>query len=149
MVADGGVADTSGRRHKPRITVVIAGIPYAQAKTRGRLDGCAEWSTAVAAQTAHLPKVTGPCRLRVTFRLPPNKFPADHPYGMDLDNLLKRFFDALQQTIFSSVPGKDGCVVEVTARKVRVESDQEAGADLEILAVPVRSLTDRRGRRRT
>jgi len=51
---------------------------------------------------------------------------------MDLDNLLKRFFDALQETVFRFAPGKDGCVVEVEAKKVRVSSDAEAGADLEI-----------------
>lgn len=113
--------------------VQIVGVPYAQMKSRGRLDGCTEWSQAVVAQTAHLPKVTGPCRLLVTFRLPPNKFPTDHPYGMDLDNLLKRFFDALQETVFSSVPGKDGCVIELAAKKEKVASESEAGADLEIL----------------
>ncbi len=124
------------RRESTRVKVSIAGIPYAQVKSRGRLDGCAEWSQAVVAQTANLPKVTGPCRLRVTFRLPPSKFPADHPYGMDLDNLLKRFFDALQQTVFSTVPGKDGCVVKVVAKKKKVRSDNDAGADLEILPAP-------------
>jgi Holliday junction resolvase RusA-like endonuclease len=73
--------------------------------------------------------------MRVVFFLPSNKYPLDHPYGMDLDNLLKRFFDALNETIFRSVPGKDGCVTEIDARKIRVASDLEAGAELEITNV--------------
>jgi Holliday junction resolvase RusA-like endonuclease len=51
---------------------------------------------------------------------------------MDLDNLLKRFFDALEKTVFKSVPGRDGCVIELEAQKRRVGSDAEAGADVEI-----------------
>jgi Holliday junction resolvase RusA-like endonuclease len=51
---------------------------------------------------------------------------------MDLDNLLKRFFDALHQTIFRDIPGRDGCIVELHAKKIRVATDAEAGADLEI-----------------
>ncbi len=117
--------------------VSIAGIPYAQLKTRGRLGGRMEWSEAVKEQTSHLPPVSGPCRVRVVFRLPPNKYPLDHPYGMDLDNLLKRFFDALQETVFRAVPGRDGCVIELEARKERVGSDSAAGADLEIEPISV------------
>jgi Holliday junction resolvase RusA-like endonuclease len=56
---------------------------------------------------------------------------------MDLDNLLKRLFDALQGTVFRTVPGRDGCVIELEARKERVRSDAEAGADLEIQPVAV------------
>lgn len=110
----------------------IKGIPYAQLKSRGHLEGPRDWSDAVKKQTSHLDPVKGRCRVRVVFRLPPNKYPLDHPYGMDLDNLLKRFFDALQETVFRAAPGKDGCVVEIEARKIRVASDGEAGADLEI-----------------
>lgn len=117
---------------KPPLRVRISGIPYAQIKSRGRRGGRLEWSNAVKRQTAHLPLVSGPCRVRVVFFLPSNKYPLDHPYGMDLDNLLKRFFDALQETAFRAVPGKDGCVTEIEARKVQVSSDAEAGAELEI-----------------
>jgi hypothetical protein len=45
---------------------------------------------------------------------------------MDLDNLLKRFLDALHETVFRNVPGRDGCVVEVHAKQERVASDAEA-----------------------
>ena len=115
--------------------VNITGVPYAQAKVRGRKDGCAEWSEAVKRQTAHLRPVTGECQIRVTFKLPPSKYPSDHPYGMDLDNLLKRFLDALHETVFRDVPGRDGCVVELHAKKVKVASDDKAGAELEIVPV--------------
>lgn len=117
--------------------VSIAGVPFAQLKSRGRLEGPTEWSNAVRKQTAHLRPVTGPCRVSVLFRLPPSKYPSDHPYGMDLDNLLKRFFGALEETVFRSVPGRDGCVIELEARKVQVSSDAEAGADLEIEPIEV------------
>ena len=86
-------------------------------------------------QTAHLPKVVHPCVVRATFRLPPDKFPKDHPYGSDLDNLLKRFFDALIETVFSDASGKDGIVVSIEATKVKVASAGEAGADLEIIEI--------------
>lgn len=110
----------------------IYGVPYAQLKSRGRVSGCTEWTNAVIRQTAMLPPVLGACRVRVSFLLPPDKYPADHPYGMDLDNLIKRFLDALQETVFRLAPGRDGCVTELEARKVKVMSADEAGAELEI-----------------
>jgi len=59
-------------------------------------------------------------------------FPTDYPHGTDIDNLLKRFFDALNVTVFSEVLGRDSCVVAVEAVKVRV-TDGRTGADLEII----------------
>ncbi len=111
----------------------VNGVPYAQAKSRGRISGADEWTQAVRVQTAHLPKVKSACLMRVTFRLPPDKFPSDHPYGNDLDNLLKRFFDALNTTVFSDVPGNDGCVVSLEATKTKVANYEEAGAAIEIV----------------
>jgi Holliday junction resolvase RusA-like endonuclease len=64
--------------------------------------------------------------------LPSEKFPQDYPYGNDLDNLLKRLFDALNQTVFSNVPGNDSCVIAVEAEKVRARDDS-SGAELEII----------------
>jgi Holliday junction resolvase RusA-like endonuclease len=111
----------------------IRGVPYAQDKVRGNVSAPTIWSAAVVEQTKHLPKLKGKCLLRVTFRLPPDKFPTDHPFGNDLDNLLKRFFDALDQTVFSEAPGQDGCVVALEASKAKVGSVEESGADLEII----------------
>ncbi|GAH45741.1 unnamed protein product, partial [marine sediment metagenome] len=51
-------------------------------------------------QTKNLPTVAGSCVLRVTFLMPPSKFPKDFPFGPDIDNYLKRFQDALNNTIF-------------------------------------------------
>src|SRR5262245_28868092 len=104
------------RSHRLR----IKGVPYAQAKVTGNVAGCAEWTKAIEDQTRAHPKILGPCLLRVTFRLPPDKFPPDNPYGNDLDNLLKRFCDALGKTVFAKAPGRDGCVVALEASKVKV-----------------------------
>jgi len=122
----------------------IRGIPHSQDKPRGDPTGPPAWTDAIVAQTGHLPRVTGPCIVRVTFLLPPNKFPDDHPFGNDLDNLLKRFCDALKLTVFRDAPGTDGCIVALEATKARVEAVAEAGAELEIIMLPV--ATSSRGR---
>lgn len=111
----------------------VAGIPYGQDKPRGDKSAAPAWTAAVVAQTQLQPRIVGPCILRVTFRLPANKFPADHPYGNDLDNLLKRFCDALKETILSTAPGQDGAIISIQASKARVACDDEAGADYEFI----------------
>jgi hypothetical protein len=117
------------------LRVSISGIPYGQLKSGGDKAAPARWTERVKEQSAHLPKVVHPCLIRVTFRLPPEKFPKDHPYGSDLDNLLKRLFDALIETVFSDAPGKDGIVISIEATKVRVAGSNQAGADLEIIEI--------------
>jgi Holliday junction resolvase RusA-like endonuclease len=52
-----------------------------------------------------------------------------------LDNLLKRFQDALNVTIFSEAKGKDSCIISLTATKVKVTSSEEAGALLEVIPI--------------
>jgi len=69
--------------------------------------------------------------------LPPDKFPDDHPFGNDLDNLLKRFCDAIKRTILSDAPGTDGAIIALEATKTRVDSPADAGAELEIIELPV------------
>ncbi|HMB74704.1 MAG TPA: hypothetical protein VKQ06_14105 [Gammaproteobacteria bacterium] len=86
-------------------------------------------------KTKGLHKVTGPCLLRVTFRLPKEKFHDKNPFGTDLDNLLKRFLDALGETVFCEAPGKDACVVTLEATKVLVTNPSEAGVDGEIVRI--------------
>jgi len=93
----------------------IKGTPYSQRKVRGNVDAPGEWTETIKAQTEQLPKVKDACILKVTFLLPPDKFPADFPYGPDLDNLLKRFLDALNETIFSETQGQDSCVISLSA----------------------------------
>ncbi len=113
----------------------IAGIPYSRNKARGNKLAPKQWTQAVIDQTDSLPKVKEACIVKITFLLPPNKFPSDLPYGPDLDNLTKRFFDALNQTIFSETQGKDSCVIKVSVMKTRVESEKEARATLEVLPI--------------
>ena len=116
---------------------MIKGVPYCRNKTRGDTNAPARWTESVAEQTKDLPKITSPCLMKVTFFLPANKFPSDLPHGPDLDNLLKRFMDALKKTVFSEAEGCDSCVVAITATKTKVGSDSEAGAHLEILPFDV------------
>jgi len=113
----------------------IKGVPYSRAKSRGDIEGCKRWTDAVIEQTRSLPCVKQACVVKVTFLLPPDKFPSNFPYGPDLDNLLKRFMDALNVTIFCEAQGKDSCIVSLTVSKSRVPSKDEAGAHLEILPV--------------
>ena len=115
----------------------ISGIPYAKFKTGGRIDAPKQWTEQIIEQTKDLPKVQEACILKVTFLLPPDKFPTDLPYGPDLDNLLKRFMDALNETIFKDTQGKDSCVISLNVMKTRVESPEEAGAILEVLPVTI------------
>ena len=119
------------------INHLIKGVPYSHNKVRGSLGAADQWSQQVRLQSASLPRVKEAYALRVTFLLPPDKFPADFPHGPDLDNLLKRFMDALNDTVFADTPGKDSCVVMLTAMKTRVASYADAGAHLEVLPVSV------------
>lgn len=121
----------------PHFNVRIKGIPYSQHKRRGNVDGLAVWTQDVIRQTRNLDKVTDACIVNVTFLLPPDKFPPNFPYGSDLDNLLKRFLDALNHTIFSQARGKDSCIIAIHVTKARVESEQLSGALLEVLPVNV------------
>jgi Holliday junction resolvase RusA-like endonuclease len=116
----------------------IVGIPFSKNKVRGNSSGLAGWSAAVEKQTQDLDKICGPCLLRVTFMLPPSKLPKDHPFGNDLDNLLKRFCDALGKTILKDAPGKDGAIIKVEATKIFVSSDKKSGALFEIVELEAR-----------
>ena len=115
----------------------VRGVPYPQTKTTGNVSGCAEWSERIVEKTANLKKVTGPCLLRVTFKLPQGKFNETNPFGTDIDNLVKRLLDALSRTVFSEAPGKDACVVSLDATKVLALNPSEAGVDGEIIPISV------------
>ena len=101
------------------------------------MDAPKEWTQAIIDQTKNLPQIPDACILRVTFLLPPDKFPSDLRFGPDLDNLLKRFLDALGKTCFARSLGGDSCVISLHASKAYVESKEEAGAALEIVPVIV------------
>lgn len=119
------------------IRETIKGIPYSQNRSRGKPHAAQEWTDDVIKQTENIAKVRDACLLRITFKLPPDKFPPDYPYGPDLDNLLKRFLDALSKTVFSEAKGKDSCVIALEVMKVKVDSESDAGADFEILPIKV------------
>ncbi|BBO33585.1 hypothetical protein PLANPX_3197 [Lacipirellula parvula] len=92
------------RRAMLSIRRKIVGVPYSQTFV-GKNGAAVAWTKAVVAQTADLPLVIRPCLMRVTFLLPPSKF-ATNPVGNDLDNLLKRFCDALVKTVSAKPKGK-------------------------------------------
>src|SRR5712692_1637025 len=119
------------------INRLIRGVPYGHLKRRGKIEAPAAWSEMVVAQTRNLPKVKEACALKVTFLLPPDKFPADFPYGPDLDNLLKRLLDGLNQTIFSGTRGLDSSVILLSVMKTKVSSPAKAGVHVEILPIRV------------
>ena len=110
------------------IDLFIEGVPYGQLKGKGDVNAPARWTQAVKQATINLPKVEGPCFMIVVFVLPENKYPSDLPYGPDLDNLMKRLFDALNKTIFSEVPGGDSSVVQLMVSKRRALLDEPTGA---------------------
>jgi hypothetical protein len=119
----------------PYLRIKIDGVPYPKIKSRGDKQAPKRWTAAVVAATGGLPKVKDACLVRVTYLIPRRNVPKDIPYGTDIDNLNKRFFDALSQTIFSEAKGRDSCVIALEAMKVVVESDSDAGAALEVLPV--------------
>jgi Holliday junction resolvase RusA-like endonuclease len=121
----------------PYIAVRIEGVPYSKSKHRGAVLAPGAWTTAVRDATRCLPKIKEACILKITFMLPANKFPPNFPFGPDLDNLFKRFLDALNDTVFSDARGKDSCVVSLHVMKTRVETAEESGAHIEILPITI------------
>ncbi len=111
-----------------RIEAFVQGTPYVKHKVRGYVQGLEEWSRAIQIQTQDLGKVEGPCQLNVEFVLPAGSFPLDHPFGPDLDNLLKRLLDALNETVLSEAPGGDGAITKLAARKRRARPREATGA---------------------
>ena len=98
----------------PYIVHRVRGSPYA----RSRKAGSKSWALAIVEATRQLPRVTGPCLLRLTFMLGPDKYDDQAPFGPDLDNLAKRFIDVLKHTVLVEAPGSDGCIVGIEAFKL-------------------------------
>ena len=119
------------------INHTVRGIPYSKSKTRGDKSAATRWTEEIKKQTRSLGHIKDACLLKVTFFLPPDKYPDDFRHGPDLDNLLKRFLDALNETVFSEVEDKDSCVVSMTVMKAKVASPEEAGVHFEIMPVTV------------
>ena len=112
------------------VDLFIEGIPYSQQKPKGDIQAPDRWSEVVKQTTKSVPKVRGPCHMVVVFVLPADEYPSDHPYGPDLDNLMKRLLDALNDTIFSEVAGKDGSVVQLVVSKRKAKQNEPTGASV-------------------
>lgn len=110
-----------------RIDEFIKGIPYSKDKVKGNVKAAEKWTHVVEHATKNLPKVKGRISMSVKFVLPADKYPADHPHGPDLDNLLKRFLDALGRTVLSKAEGKDGAVVKLTVSKRKAREGEATG----------------------
>lgn len=108
----------------------IEGIPYSKNKVKGDIEAPKRWSATIIRCTRHLPKLHGRVSMTVKFILPKDKYPSDHPHGTDLDNLLKRFQDALGETVLSETPGKDGAIVKLTASKRQARGGEPTGVNL-------------------
>jgi len=109
------------------IDIFIKGVPYSRWKVRGDREAADKWTHDVRWQTRNIPKVQGRVSANLKFVLPLDKYPLDFPDGPDLDNLLKRLFDALGKTIFSKVAGKDSAIVRLTASKRRARRGEQTG----------------------
>jgi len=110
-----------------RIDKFIEGTPYSKDKHRGDTKAAKSWTQVVIDATRGIPKARGRVSLNLRFVLPEDKYPGDHPYGSDLDNLLKRFLDALCETILSEVEGKDGAIVRLTVSKRQARKNELTG----------------------
>jgi hypothetical protein len=99
------------------------------------------WQQAVIAASQGAAKVKGPCKLVLRFVLPPDRYPRDHPYGPDVDNLSVTVLDALNETIFSAVPGKDGSVLWLEVMKLKASTAEEAGLVIIVESLPATVVT--------
>ena len=106
----------------------VKGVPYSKNKTRGDTEAPQKWTDSIIKQTKGLTPISNPCTVEIEFVLPEDKYPPDYPYGPDIDNLLKRAFDALNETVFSRITGKDSAVIEIHAKKRKAQEKEEPGA---------------------
>lgn len=110
------------------VDLFIEGTPYCQRKSGGDIKAPVRWTEAVKQATKNLPKVKDQCYMIVVFVLPEDKYPSDHPYGPDLDNLIQPLFNALNDTVFSEVSGNDGSVVQLVVSKRKAMRNEPPGA---------------------
>ncbi|MEJ5991963.1 RusA family crossover junction endodeoxyribonuclease [Ramlibacter sp. PS3R-8] len=119
-------------------SVFIKGEAFGKPYMGKRPDAPRAWIESICSSTKSWPIVVDACLLRVTFLLPPSKFSNSKFLGPDLDNLMKLFLDALKNTVFRD-PSDDSFVVPMEVAKTRVESDDNAGAMLEIVPLQTHS----------
>ncbi len=121
--------------------IIVEGGAYGSFKSRGNKAGVKAWQSLIIQATKRTPKIKGPCKLELRFVLPPNRYPADHPYGSDVDNLASAVMDALNETIFSEVPGKDGAVLWLETLKLKAEKEEDAHLIIFVEALPKKVVT--------
>lgn len=122
---------TRRRRRNTPARVWISGVPHASRRSPGAWF----WRREIVRQTSDLPPVPGACTVKVVFHLPEKRFSPARPYGPDLDNLVKRLFDALSSTIFSLAGGADSCVIAERVMKRPAASPRDVGVALEIALI--------------
>jgi len=105
----------------------IPGPPYPKHKVGNRKDEAEKWSGSIILCTKDLPKVRGPCVMRIDYQLPPDRFTLGSPYGSDLDNLTKRLLDSLSSTILEDVDSKDGCICKIEIGKIAASDPETIG----------------------
>ena len=106
----------------------IKGVPYCKSKNRGDTTAPVLWTAQVMVGCKSIPKQDQPCELDVDFVLPEDKYPPDFPHGPDLDNLLKRLLDAIQD---SGVLQNDSLIIRLTATKRKAAKDEATGVQIE------------------
>lgn len=97
----------------------IEGAPI----VNNRYGGRKKWQNDIISQTKNNDKVSYPCHIEVEFILEHNQFPKDRLHGPDVDNLLKKLFDAFKQTFLED----DSLVYSIIATKRRCRIHEHPG----------------------
>ncbi len=111
--------------------IFIEGTAYPKHKSGGAIEEADLWSQNIREVTVGLQPIHSPCRMRVEFLLPIERFTSGSPYGSDLDNLTKRLLDDLKKTILREVDGEDGSIMEMAISK-RAAINEKPGVKVEI-----------------
>lgn len=111
----------------------IKGFPCTKSKSRGDKNKIEKWKNDIINQTQDgIGFVKGECKIKVVFKFDPSQYPADFPFGPDLDNHIKSLWDALNQTVFKLAPGHDSCVKILHASKYPLKNSGNTGAKITI-----------------
>ena len=113
-----------------KIDEFIEGTPYPKNKVKGDLEAPKRLGECITQCTQHRQKLYGSVSRTMKFILPENYSAKCHAYEKDLDNLLKRFQDALSTTVLSEADGKDGAIVKLIASKRPAQGSEPTGAKM-------------------
>lgn len=73
--------------------------------------------------------------MEIIFFIPVEKFTLKDVYGPDIDNLVKRLLDGLNNTLFRDLETKDGSVIDLKVTKKPAIGDQKPGAKVTVFVV--------------